>query len=100
MQSESRFYRNSNDTNLPSSAQPEMRGRSGTDVDARLRGQYASSICKSRSAQSLKQMADPSSADDKMTVSFLLHLVLFLSSGCMRYHLPRKLTQLSWLFNN
>ncbi|XP_042872601.1 protein furry-like isoform X6 [Penaeus japonicus] len=54
--------------------QPEMRGRSGTDVDSRMRQQQqqqlqqSSNLSRSRSAQSLKQLADQSSADDKMTV--------------------------------
>ncbi|XP_042223634.1 protein furry-like [Homarus americanus] len=53
--------------------QPEMRGRSGTDVDTRMRQQQhqlqqSSNLSRSRSAQSLKQLADQSSADDKMTV--------------------------------
>lgn len=52
-----------------------MRGRSGTDVDSRMRQQQqqqlqqSSNLSRSRSAQSLKQLADQSSADDKMTVS-------------------------------
>lgn len=59
--------------------QPEMRGRSGTDVDTRMRQQQqqqvtqqlqqATNLSRSRSAQSLKQLADQSSSDDKMTVS-------------------------------
>ncbi|XP_064103219.1 protein furry-like isoform X6 [Macrobrachium nipponense] len=55
--------------------QPEMRGRSGTDVDSRMRQQQqqqamqqSNNLSRSRSAQSLKQLADQSSADDKMTV--------------------------------
>ncbi|KAK4300624.1 hypothetical protein Pmani_027179 [Petrolisthes manimaculis] len=65
--------------------QPEMRGRSGTDVDSRMRHHHnqhhghhysssasaaaaATNLARSRSAQSLKQLADQSSADDKMTV--------------------------------
>lgn len=53
-----------------------MRGRSGTDVDTRMRQQQqqqlqqSSNLSRSRSAQSLKQLADQSSADDKMTVSY------------------------------
>lgn len=62
-----------------------MRGRSGTDVDSRMRHHHnqhhghhysssasaaaaATNLARSRSAQSLKQLADQSSADDKMTV--------------------------------
>ena len=49
---------------------PEMRGRSGTDVDSRMKhSQQSGNLSRSRSAQSLKQLADQSSADDKMTVS-------------------------------
>ncbi|XP_045105728.1 protein furry-like isoform X4 [Portunus trituberculatus] len=58
--------------------QPEMRGRSGTDVDTRMRQQQqqqmtqqlqqSTNLSRSRSAQSLKQLADQSSSDDKMTV--------------------------------
>ncbi|XP_076040545.1 microtubule binding protein furry isoform X4 [Oratosquilla oratoria] len=61
-------------TLLPASwtkVQPEMRGRSGTDVDSRMKQQQqsqTSNLSRSRSAQSLKQLADQSSADDKMTV--------------------------------
>lgn len=75
---------NTDCTPLPS-VQPEMRGRSGTDVDSRMRHHHnqhhghhysssasaaaaATNLARSRSAQSLKQLADQSSADDKMTV--------------------------------
>lgn len=43
----------------------EMRNRSSTDVDSRIK---STNLSRSRSAQSLKMMADQTTLDDKMTV--------------------------------
>lgn len=73
-----------------------MRGRSGTDVDTRMRQQQqqqmtqqlqqSTNLSRSRSAQSLKQLADQSSSDDKMTVRIVLFLFpLFLFAVLSQY---------------
>ena len=76
-----------------------MRGRSGTDVDTRMRQQQqqqmtqqlqqSTNLSRSRSAQSLKQLADQSSSDDKMTVRmcFFVFLLFSFMLCCLNFFL-------------